>query len=152
MSSTDQRAKSAIIFPFPGDFPRPGQSNPYLLISFCEDHSDVLWVTFSYGYGLAAVDRSANNLTFYSLNGAGTDNTLQGGVRAIRGDEDGVLWLGTSADGLLKLDRDRKGFVRYRSNPSDRDSLTSDQVNTVFEDRERNIWVGTTGGGVNRFA
>jgi ligand-binding sensor domain-containing protein/signal transduction histidine kinase len=138
--------------PFPSNFLRPGQSNPYLLISFCEDHSGVLWVTFSYGYGLAVVDRHANKLTFYSLNGAGTDNTLQGGVRAIHEDEDGILWLGTSADGLLKLDRDRKGFVRYRSNPSDRDSLSSDQVNTVFEDRERNIWVGTTGGGVNRFA
>ena len=138
--------------PFPGNFLRPGQSNPYLLISFCEDHSGVLWVTFSYGYGLAVVDRDANKLTFYSLNGAGTDNTLQGGVRAIHEDGDGILWLGTSAGGLLKLDRDRKGFVRYRSNPGDRDSLSSDQVNTVFEDREGNIWVGTTGGGVNRFA
>jgi ligand-binding sensor domain-containing protein/signal transduction histidine kinase len=138
-------------FPLPDDFPRPGRSNPYLLISFCEDHSGVLWVTFSYGYGLAVVDRQANKLTFYSLNGAGTDNTLQSGVRAIHEDEDGTLWLGTTAGGLLKLDRDRKGFVRYRNNPSNPDSLSADQVNALCEDHEGNIWVGTTGGWVNRF-
>jgi signal transduction histidine kinase/ligand-binding sensor domain-containing protein len=137
--------------PLPDNFPRPGRSNPYLLISFCEDHSGVLWVTFSYGYGLAVVDRWANRLTFYSLNSASTDNTLQSGVRAIHEDEDGTLWLGTTAGGLLKLDRDRRGFVRYRNNPSDPDSLSADQVNALYEDHEGNIWVGTTGGGVNRF-
>ncbi len=137
---------------FPPEFPRPGMLNPYLWITFCQDHNGVLWAGFSYGYGLAKVDRKANKLIFYSLNGAGTDNTLQSGVRALMEDEDGILWVGSSADGLLKMNRERAQLVRYRNNPSDLDSLSSDQINSLFEDREGNIWVGTTGGWVNRFS
>ena len=137
---------------FPPEFPRPGTLNPYLWISFCEDHNGVLWAGFSYGYGLARVDRKVNKLIFYSLNGAGTDNTLQSGVRALLEDEDGILWVGSSADGLLKMNHERTALVRYRNNPSDPDSLSSDQINSLFEDREANIWVGTTGGWVNRFS
>jgi len=138
--------------PLPPEFPRPGTLNPYLWITFCEDHNGVLWAGFSYGYGLAKVDRKANKLIFYSLNGAGTDNTLQSGVRAILEDKNGILWVGSSADGLLKMNRERSELVRYRNDPSDPDTLSSDQINSLFEDREGNIWVGTTGGWVNRFS
>lgn len=138
--------------PLPKDFPRPGLLNPNLEISFCEDHAGVLWVGFSYGYGLATVDRSASTLHFYSLDGTGTDNTLQSGARDLYEDEDGTLWIGTTASGLLKLDSPRTHLVRYSNNPSDPDSLSSDQINSLFEDREGNIWVGTTGGWVNRFS
>lgn len=138
--------------PLPADFPRPGPVNPYLFSTFRQDHTGTIWVSFSYGYGLARVDRAAKKLVFYSLNGVGTDNDLHSGVRAIEEDEDGNLWLGTSSSGVIKMDRDRKQLTRYRNNPSDPDSLSSDQVNTLFEDREGNIWVGTTGGWVNRFS
>jgi ligand-binding sensor domain-containing protein len=126
--------------------------NPVLRVWLCEDHSGILWAIFSNGYGLARVDRQVGALTFYSLDGTGQDNTLQSGARAIHEDEDGTLWIGTSASGVLKLDRDRKQFVRYRNNPSNPDSLSADQINAIFEDREGSIWVGTNGAGVNRFA
>jgi len=137
--------------PLPREFPIY-EPNPVLQVSLCEDHSGVLWVIFSYGYGLARVDRQAGTLTFYSLDGTGKDNTIQSGARAIHEDQDGTLWIGTTANGVLKLDRDRKRFLRYRNNPADPESLSGDQVNALLEDREGNIWVGTTGAGANRFA
>ncbi|MCU1263554.1 MAG: hypothetical protein JWO80_6439 [Bryobacterales bacterium] len=144
-------AKVVQRIPLPEGFPL-FEPNPALQVSLCEDHSGVLWMIFSHGYGLARVDRQVGALTFYSLDGTGTDNTLQSGARAIHEDQDGTLWIGTTAGGVLKLDRDRRRFVRYRKNPSDPESLSGDQVNALFEDREGNIWVGTTGAGVNRFA
>jgi signal transduction histidine kinase/ligand-binding sensor domain-containing protein len=138
--------------PLPKSFVRPLASNPYLSMAFCQDHAGILWVTFSYGYGLASVNRTANQLTFYSLDGTGKDNTLQSGARALYEDEDGTLWIGTTANGLLKLNRERTKFIRYRNNPTDPDSLSSDQINALFEDHEGYIWVGTTGGWVNRFS
>ena len=147
-----QTGKVTKHIPYPPDFPRPGTFNPYLWVSLCQDHQDVLWITLSYGYGLASLDRKHDRLQFYSLNGAGTDNDLQSGARAMYEDEDGTLWIGTTAGGLLKLGRDRTRFRRYRNDPGDPDSLSSDQINSLFEDRERNMWVGTTGGWVNRFS
>ena len=144
-------AKVVQHIPLPSDFPI-FEPNPALQVSLCEDRSGALWVIFSYGYGLARIDRQAGTLIFYSLDGTGKDNTLQSGARAIHEDQDGTLWIGTTASGVLKLDRDRKRFFRYRNNPSDPESLSGDQVNALLEDREGNIWVGTTGAGANRFA
>ena len=135
----------------PIDFPMR-DPNPVLTIAFCEDHSGVLWITYSYGYGLARLNREAGTLTFYSLDGSGKDNSLQSGARSIVEDKDGALWIGTTSSGLLKLDRTRARFVRYHNNPADPESLSGDQVHALFLDREGNMWAGTNGAGLNRFA
>ncbi|HEY4050236.1 MAG TPA: two-component regulator propeller domain-containing protein, partial [Acidobacteriaceae bacterium] len=121
-------------------------------IRLYEDHLGVLWVTLPGITGLAVVDRRANKLIYYSSAETSSANPLLAGVRTVRGDEDGTLWLGTQSSGLMKLDRQRKMFVRYRNNPNDLDSLSADRVDSLHEDHEGGIWVGTTGGGVNRFA
>lgn len=126
--------------------------NPELHITFLEDHAGVLWMRFSYGYGLARVNRESATLTFYSLDGTGKDNTLQAGARAIAETPDGALWIGTTSSGILKLNRERTRFTRYRNDPADPNSLSGDQVHGLFLDREGNMWAGTNGAGVNRFS
>jgi ligand-binding sensor domain-containing protein/signal transduction histidine kinase len=116
------------------------------IVRLFEDHANVLWVIFSFGNGLATVDRQNHRLIEYSLAGAGSDHTPLAGVRAIQEDEDGMLWLGTASNGILKLDRHRQRFVRYRNDPRYPDSLSSDQIVTLFRDHDHNIWVGATGG------
>ena len=135
----------------PVDFPI-GDPNPVLTIDFCEDRTGVLWILFSYGYGLARLNREAGTLTFYSLDGTGRDNTLQSGARSIVEDKEGALWIGTTSNGLLKLDQTRARFVQYHNNPADPQSLSGDQVHALFLDREGNMWAGTNGAGVNRFS
>ena len=135
----------------PADLPGT-DPNPELQMSFLEDHAGVLWVTFSFGYGLARVNREGATLTFYSLDGTGEDNTLQAGARAIAETPDGALWIGTTSSGILKLNRERTRFTRYRNNAADPDSLSGDQVHGLFLDREGNMWAGTNGAGVNRFS
>jgi ligand-binding sensor domain-containing protein len=136
---------------YPADLPDL-DPNPVLQTVFCEDHAGVLWITFSYGYGLARVNREAGTFTFYSLDGTGKDNTLQSGARSIVETEDGTLWIATTANGLLRLNRERSRFLRYRNNPADPNSLSGDQILGVFRDREGNMWAGTNGAGVNRFS
>jgi len=137
--------------PIPPDFPNV-DPNPELHIKFVEDQAGVLWMIFSYGYGLARVNRETGTLTFYSLDGAGKDNTLQGGARSIVELDDGTLWIGTTSSGILKLNRERTHFVRYRNNAADPNSLSGDQVHALFLDREGNMWAGTNGAGINRFS
>lgn len=128
--------------------PEPGR------MSLFEDHAGVLWAIFSSGNGIAAVDRSANKIYQYSLNGQAAHSGLEqlAGIDSIFEDADGTLWLGTHGSGLLKLGKDRKEFVRYRNNPNDPTSLSADQVVALLEDREGNMWAGTTEGGANRFS
>jgi ligand-binding sensor domain-containing protein/signal transduction histidine kinase len=120
------------------------------VVTLLEDNANVLWVIFSFGNGLAMVDRKHNRLIEYSPAGAGANSAELAGIRAIQEDEDGALWLGSVDSGILKLDRQRQHFVRYRNDPRYADSLSSDQIVTLFGDRDYNIWVGTTGGGLDR--
>jgi signal transduction histidine kinase/ligand-binding sensor domain-containing protein len=122
------------------------------VVKLFEDHSNVLWVIFSFGNGLATVDRQNNRLIEYLQAGAGSDGTELAGIRAIQEDEDGTLWFGTASSGILKLDRHRQRFVRYRNDPRYPDTLSSDQIVALFGDHDHNIWVGTTGGGLDRLA
>ncbi len=135
----------------PPDFP-VRDPNPALDIHLCEDYAGVLWITFSYGYGLARLNPEEGTLTFYSLDGTGRDNTLQSGARSIVEDRDRALWIGTTSNGLLRLDETRARFVRYHNDPADPDSLSGDQVHALFLDREGNMWAGTNGAGLNRFS
>lgn len=145
----DRRSGKAIRhFPLPVRTPTErGQSE----ISLYEDHAGTIWVAFSFGNGLASVDRSRNRLVYYTFDQVSSKNAPLPGVRTIFEDQDGTLWLGMASSGILKLDRNRRQFVNYRNTPSDPYSLSSDQVVAMLEDRENNVWVGTTGGGVNRF-
>ena len=135
----------------PPDFP-VRDPNPALDIRLCEDHAGVLWITFSYGYGLARLNPEEGTLTFYSLDGTGRDNTLQSGARSIVEDRDRALWIGTTSNGLLRLDQTRDRFERYHNDPADPDSLSGDQVHALLLDREGNMWAGTNGAGLNRFS
>ena len=136
---------------FPADFPEL-DPNPELHMIFYEDHAGVMWITFSYGYGLARINRQAGTFDFYSLDGTGKDNTLQSGARAIIETGDDTIWIGTTASGILRLNRERSRFIRYRNNPADPNSISGDQVQALFLDREGNMWAGTNGAGVNRFS
>ena len=122
------------------------------LMTLFEDHAGVLWVSYSSGNGLAAVNRTLGTVTYYSIHDREPDASQLSGVEAILEDEDGALWLGTQGSGLLRFDRNRRLFTRYRSEPDDTTSLSEDYVYSLFEDRESGIWVGTSGGGVNRFS
>lgn len=130
---------------------RTAAERPHSEISLCEDHTGRIWVAFSFGDGLALVDRGRNKLIYYSFGTKSSDAATLPGMRTIYEDEDGILWLGTANNGVLKLDRERGHFVRYRNQSSDPASLVSDQVVSMYEDHEGNVWVGTTGGGVDHF-
>lgn len=135
-------------FPLPQHTPTSLQVES--VVDLFEDHANVLWVIYSFGNGLARVDRQHNRLVEYSLAGDGSDRTPLAGVRAIYESEDGTLWLGSASRGILKLDRQRQRFIRYRHDPRYPDSLSSDQIVALLGDQGHNIWVGTTGGGLDR--
>ena len=116
-----------------------------------EDHSGVLWITYTSGNGLASWDRHTRRLTLYSFKDREPPASELSGVAGIHEDADGNLWLATHGSGLVRIDRSRRTAIRYRHSPLDPESINNDMLSSVFEDREGSMWVGSGTGGVNHF-
>jgi PAS domain S-box-containing protein len=65
---------------------------------------------------------------------------LPGEIRALLVDRHGVLWIGTSGQGLVRYQDGKYSFLRKT------DGLTSDYVKSLAEDREGSLWIGTRDG------
>jgi signal transduction histidine kinase/ligand-binding sensor domain-containing protein/CheY-like chemotaxis protein len=61
-------------------------------------------------------------------------------IKTLLVDRHGVLWIGTSGDGLARYKDEQYGFLRKT------DGLTSDYVKSLAEDREGSLWIGTRDG------
>lgn len=61
-------------------------------------------------------------------------------------DQDGFLWFGSTASGLIRYD----GYSVKKFKPG-KNSVNNGWVNAIFEDRHGILWIGTGGGGLNRY-
>ncbi|HTS62586.1 MAG TPA: two-component regulator propeller domain-containing protein [Candidatus Acidoferrales bacterium] len=87
----------------------------------------------------------------YSLKHYGHDPADPGSlgddtVRAVYGDREGNVWVGTNSAGLDKLEPGRDKFVHYRHDPHDEGSIGGNKAGCVFEDSGGTLWVGNDGG------
>src|SRR6266851_2959039 len=113
--------------------------------SFYEDRFGVIWIGYTArggSGGFASVDRKTNKITHYSFYNKESGETLPIAIHAMRGDENGTLWLGTMGAGLLKFDQGHERAIRYRNHPGELESLPDDRVIALAEDHEGNIWAG----------
>ena len=66
-------------------------------------------------------------------------------------DRSGILWIGTSHNGINKLAANTGQFSLYRNIPGNPDSLVANAVGSFAEDSSGNIWVATWGNGLDFF-
>jgi ligand-binding sensor domain-containing protein/signal transduction histidine kinase len=104
-----------------------------IIFAMAEDHEGRIWL----GTEVGLIGCNSN------LEGqAVVSSTTE--IRALLVDRQGVLWIGTSGNGLVRRYRNRnEGFQR-------KDGLADDFVTALAEDHEGNIWVGTRDG-LNQF-
>ncbi|MGZ0017630.1 hybrid sensor histidine kinase/response regulator transcription factor [Yeosuana sp. AK3] len=80
-------------------------------------------------------------------------NTSIGGdyIQCIYESSDGVIWIGTFANGLIKFSLKTQTFKQYKHIPGNQKSLSFNDVRSIVEDEFSNLWVATWGGGLNYF-
>jgi signal transduction histidine kinase/ligand-binding sensor domain-containing protein len=61
-------------------------------------------------------------------------------------DRSGIVWVGSSGDGLERYDPASGEWRRYQHDPDDPSSLADDFVESLYEDAEGRLWVATRGG------
>ncbi|TFW17780.1 two-component regulator propeller domain-containing protein [Duganella callida] len=82
----------------------------------------------------------------------GAREGLQPGVSitALYEDTEGLLWVGSLADGLFRWLPDEQRLVQYRHQVNDTHSVADNQISALFRDRVGTFWVGTWNDGVSR--
>lgn len=99
-------------------------------------NGDVWVATLADGVWVARADGQGGNQPFQRL--PGQPNGLE--VKAFCEDSDGLLWLGTTRNGLMRYyNGELTGFDGEKS-------MINLRIETILEDNEGNLWVGTRNG------
>lgn len=108
------------------------------------------------GFGLDYLSRNDKKIKHLKL----PDNTLnfKSIYSIVFTNNDSLLWLGTSGEGLIKIELYRnsnnyrvKSVRQYRASDA-KNSLSYNTIYTIVSDeRNKSLWLGTRGGGVNKF-
>lgn len=72
-------------------------------------------------------------------------------ARIIAQTQDGLMWIGTSNNGLIRFDPNTEKSHTFRYIFSDTGSISSNAINAIYEDSQMRLWVGTEDGGLNLF-
>jgi len=100
-------------------------------------------------HGLQSYDPVTGEFTAHFLEAGSIYNTAGLPCKTIEIGPDGIIWLGTSGNGLWRLDPVGRTRRIYRHKVADRSSLCSDVVLALLRDSVGRLWVGT-GAGLNR--
>lgn len=122
----------------------------YSIYSIIRDRKGYLWVggaSTEFGLTCFVNDRLVTTFTnnvdepFYLSN-----------VRCVLEEEDGVLLLGSTADGLLRFDTNKKQLTKY-SNEATVESyrIPNNYISAIVRTKSGEIWVSTYGGGIFQF-
>ena len=105
-----------------------------------EGPSGTLW--FATKEGLFQLDRDADRLTFLRAAASWMIMVLE--------DRSGVVWVGTSGDGLYRYDPANGEWRHYLHDPEEPHGLSSNSVESIHEDESGVLWLATRGG-LDRF-
>ncbi len=121
------------------------------VLSFYKDKTDTLWVGAR--KGLFQYDPDMNITAHYKHETNNPNSIGYNGPLKIIEDKSGLLWLGTSHEGLNKFNRQSKEFFRLKHDPENDNSISHNYVWEIFEDRFGMLWIGNRRdrGGLNMF-
>lgn len=120
---------------------------PHVPIRSFARTKDNLLLVGADGAGVFCMDVATGELLNHYMNNGDDDKSLSGNtVSDICVDESGVVWIGTSTNGISYLDPEMPDVYRIRHERNNDNSLKSDHVNVMFQDSEGDYWYGTNNG------
>ncbi len=116
--------------------------------SISEDSNGNLWIgTLN---GLNRFDRQTEIFTHVFPNES-TDKAINQAISSVFVDEDGLIWVGTSAMGLIMLDANGKQLKAYTNEPGNNESIAQNNVLTIKKSHNGNLLLGLGGQGLSIF-
>jgi len=127
------------------------------IASIYESPDGTFWIAtggFSLrGGGLDQFDPRTGTAQHFSHDPEVADSLGGDDLFTLWGDSNGILWIGTWANGLDLMDLSNPGhFAHYRNDPFFPDSLSGNEVWSLYKDRSGILWIGTSHSGINKLS
>jgi signal transduction histidine kinase/ligand-binding sensor domain-containing protein len=69
-------------------------------------------------------------------------------IECVLAANDGLVWIGSRAEGLFSYNQMAKSVKNFRNDPKDSTSISSNYINILTEDKNGNLWIGTGDKGI----
>jgi PAS domain S-box-containing protein len=153
--SLDLKNDSINTYNIPGDLSRNNVSRigeqTLKVYKICIDKRDNIWIGSS--LGLHFYDREDNSFINYYHDEKNPKSISGDDIRAILEDNEGRLWIGTSAGLDLFVNHQEhspKGrFIHYQNIIDDKKSISKGPIMALFEDDKHNLYIGIQNGGLD---
>jgi ligand-binding sensor domain-containing protein/signal transduction histidine kinase len=140
-SGTSQR------FLTPSVSPSGESSGARSIHRIARSHDGKLWVSSRDGLYLMQAERKATRLFQHEPDNPASLPATR--ITTLLADEQGRLWVGTTAGLAVLHDAEAGEFRRFQSDPNDTAGLSNNTV-SVLHLSGNSLWIGTFGGGLNR--
>ena len=125
----------------------PGNSlNSNLINSIVPGENQTIWIGTDHG-GINVVNTVTNRFE-YLVNRADDLKSLRGNSVVLYKDNTGIIWAGTTKQGISYYHKGIIQFPQVRHYIFDKNSLPYEDVDCFVEDANGNFWIGTNGGGL----
>jgi signal transduction histidine kinase/ligand-binding sensor domain-containing protein/AraC-like DNA-binding protein len=128
---------------------------PWSLRSICMTRDHQVYFGSMDQFGFARLNADGQSFTYYPVVQTGNESgTNDGQIRYVYEDSEGILWLGTSTNGLNRFDPASGRFTHYVNDPDDATSLSNNRIKCILEPEIHGdgiLWIGTQNGGLNKF-
>ncbi len=123
----------------------PGSLPQMVMHGLIFDKDGVLWIGANNGTILEYNERENRFIPYtFEDRRAATDD----GIRIMYYDNNGIIWIGTTSQGVYSFDPVSKAHRNYRKGPTEYD-LSANTVMGFVEDWDGNLLIATDGGGLN---
>jgi ligand-binding sensor domain-containing protein len=111
------------------------------LYSLVWQSPDVLWL----GTAKGLIRFNTTEKTFRNYQSAPSKYLSSHLVKFLFQDSKGLIWIGTTENGLNCLSKHTGDITHYLSNPDDPDALWGSETSCMAEDRQGRLWIGAYG-------
>ncbi len=141
--------KTGNFFVYKNDPRDPNSISSDFVENCFEDAKGLIWISTFGGQkgGLNSFDKNSGKFSYYAA-----DNLIEKGLNGqlllqIKADSKGIIWNGTSVDGLIAFDKEKKTVInQYKNDPKNKFSISNNDVRCLFDDSQGHLWVGTISG------
>ncbi|MGI4727322.1 MAG: ligand-binding sensor domain-containing protein [Janthinobacterium lividum] len=125
----------------------PGSNlNSNLIRSIVPGDNNTVWIGTDHG-GINIINTTTNQID-YLVNRVDDLKSLRGNSVVLYKDNTGIIWAGTTKQGISYYHKGIIQFPLVRHYISDSNSLPYEDVDCFVEDTNGNFWIGTNGGGL----
>lgn len=121
----------------------PSSHTPSTIGRMTQDHNGNIWM-IDISLGLYKYD--GENFTHFTNERDNPNSLISDRLETIFTDREGIIWIGSFANGLVRLDPVSETFTTFQHDEKDPFSIRSNNIRSIAQDQDGDLWIGTLQG------